>query len=78
MLSEIDEVKRICRRLDTECIILDHTHPVLAFPAVRVIIPKVSDFLPFLRQDILISQETKPSAPQQGEEFSRIMRSFFS
>ncbi|MDY6990139.1 MAG: YcaO-like family protein [Thermodesulfobacteriota bacterium] len=77
MLSEIDEVKRICTGLDTECIILDHTHPVLAFPAVRVIIPKVSDFLPFLRKDVLVSEETKPSAPQQGEEFGRIMGSFF-
>jgi ribosomal protein S12 methylthiotransferase accessory factor len=77
VLSEIDEVKRICRRLDTECIILDHTHPVLGFPVVRVIIPKVSDFLPFLRQDILVSEETRPSATWRGEEFSRIMQSFF-
>jgi YcaO-like protein with predicted kinase domain len=77
ILGEIDEVKKICKRLDTDCIIVDHTHPVLAFPVVRVIIPGVSDFLPFLREDVLVAEETRPSATWRGEELSRVMESFF-
>ena len=78
VLGEIEEIKRICKLFNTDCIILDHTHPVLNFPVVRVIIPRVSDFLPFLRKDILVSEATKPSAMWRGEEFSKIMQSFFA
>lgn len=78
VLSEIEEIKKICRLLDTDCIVLDHTHPVLGFPVVRVIIPRVSDFLPFLRHDALVSKETSPSAAWRGEEFRKIMQSFFA
>lgn len=77
ILGEIEEIKRICRLLNTECIILNHTHPVLNFPAVRVVIPGVSDFLPFLRQDILVSDATSPSSTWRGQAFSKIMESFF-
>ena len=77
VLGEIEEIKGICKRLNTDCVILNHTHPILNFPVVRVVIPRVSDFLPFLRQDILVSEATKPSAAWRGEEFGRIMRSFF-
>jgi hypothetical protein len=78
ILGEIEEIKRICRLFNTDFVILDHTHPVLNFPVVRVIIPRVSDFLPFLRQDILVSEETKPSTAWGGEEFGKIMQSFFA
>jgi YcaO-like protein with predicted kinase domain len=78
ILGEIEEIKRICKLFDTDCIILNHTHPVLNFPVVRVIIPRVSDFLPFLRQDTLVSEETRPSTAWRGEEFGKIMRSFFA
>jgi YcaO-like protein with predicted kinase domain len=78
VLSEIEEIKRICKLFNTDCVILDHTHPLLDFPVVRVIIPKVSDFLPFLRQDILVSEATRPSTAWHGEEFSKIMQSFFA
>jgi hypothetical protein len=78
ILGEIEEIKRICKLLDTDCIILNHTHPVLNFPVVRVIIPRVSDFLPFLRQDILVAEATKPSTAWRGEEFDKIMQSFFA
>jgi len=77
VLAEIEEIKRICRLFSTECIILNHTHPVLNFPVVRVIIPRVSDFLPFLKKDILVSDATSPSSTWRGEEFSKIMESFF-
>jgi YcaO-like protein with predicted kinase domain len=78
LLSEIEEIKKICRLLDTDCVVLNHTHPVLDFPVVRVIIPRVSDFLPFLRQDALVSKETSPSAAWRGEEFRNIIQSFFA
>jgi YcaO-like protein with predicted kinase domain len=78
VLGEIQEIKRICERIGTDCLILDHTHPVLNFPVVRVIIPGVSDFLPYLRQDTLVSGDTKPSATWRGEAFKRIMQSFFA
>jgi ribosomal protein S12 methylthiotransferase accessory factor len=77
VLGEIEEIKRICKQFDTDLIILDHTHPILGFPVVRVVIPGVSDFLPFLRQDILISEATRPSTAWDGEAFGKIMQSFF-
>ena len=77
ILGEIEEIKRRCKLFNTDCIILNHTHPVLNFPTVRVIIPQVSDFLPFLSQDILVSEETRPSAAWRGEEFIKTMQSFF-
>ena len=78
VFSEIQELKKICNHFNTDCIILDHTHPVLNFPVVRVIIPRVSDFLPFLNQDILVSEATKPSAAWRGARFRKIMQSFFA
>ena len=77
ILSEIKEIKRICEEFNTDYILLNHTHPVLNFPVVRVIIPRISDFLPFLRKDILVSGPTRPSAAWRGEEFKKIMQSFF-
>jgi len=78
VLGEIEEIKGICKMFNTDCVILNHTHPLLNFPVVRVIIPRVSDFLPFLRQDILVSEATRPSTAWHGEEFSKIMQSFFA
>ncbi len=78
LLGEIESLKSICSRLNTDCIVVNQTHPVLDFPVVRVIIPGVSDFLPFLNPDILIAKDTKPSSTWRGEEFMGIMESFFS
>ena len=78
IFGEIEEIKRICKLLNTDCIILDQTHPVLNFPVVRVIIPRISDFLPFLSQDILVSEATRPSATWRGARFTEIMKSFFA
>lgn len=77
ILDEIDAVKKICRKLDTDLLVLDQTHPVLDFPVVRVVIPGVSDFLPFLRQDVLVADHTRPDLPPRGSEFIGVMRSFF-
>ncbi len=77
IFGEIEEIKDVCKTFNTDCIILNHTHPVLSFPVVRVVIPRVSDFLPFLRRDILVSEATRPSAAWRGEEFNNVMGSFF-
>lgn len=75
--EEIEWIKMICRQLGTDCIVLDHTHPVIGFPVVRVIIPGISDFLPFLPRDILTNERTKPSTAWKGEEYKRVAASFF-
>lgn len=75
--GELEALKTVCRRLETDCIIVDHTHPVLQFPVVRVIMPRVSDFLPFLGKEILVADQTKPSAAWRGEAFKATMESFF-
>ncbi len=77
LLGELEALRAICRRLETDCVIVDHTHRMLGFPVLRVIIPRVSDFLPFLGKDILTSEKTKPSTAWRGEEFKTTMRSFF-
>ncbi len=76
--EEVDAVRSICKKLETDCIILDHTHPVLEFPVVRVLIPGISDFLPFLPGDVLTSEKSKPSTAWKGQEYKRITESFFS
>ncbi len=77
LLGEIESLKNICKTLNTDCIVVDQTHPIIDFPVVRVIIPGVSDFLPFLNPDILTAKDTKPSSTWQGEEYMAIMDSFF-
>ena len=78
VFGEIEKLKKICKLLNTDCIILNHTHPVLNFPVVRVIMPGISDFLPFLSKDILVSEATRPSSAWRGERFKNIMQSFFA
>ncbi|MBS3779677.1 MAG: YcaO-like family protein [Desulfovermiculus sp.] len=75
--QELDSIKDICRRLGTDCIVLDHTHPIIDFPVVRVVMPGISDFLPFLPPDILTNERTKPSTAWKGEEYKRVAASFF-
>ena len=57
---------------------MDYTHPVINFPVVRIVMPGVSDFLPFLRKDVLVSEKTKPSSACHGAEFIEVMKSFFA
>ncbi|MFC1896229.1 YcaO-like family protein [Thermodesulfobacteriota bacterium] len=46
-LQEIERIKEICSTLNTDFIVVDHTHPVLEFPVVRVIMPGISDTLAY-------------------------------
>ena len=77
IFAEIEAIKGICRALETDFIVLDLTHPVLQFPVVRVVVPGVSDFLPFVYRDILTMPETSPDAAWRGESFKRVMETFF-
>ena len=77
ILSEIEGIKRICHFLNTDFIVLNLTHPVLKFPVVRVVLPGISDFLPFVYKDILTSLETSPDSAWRGENFKKVMETFF-
>jgi hypothetical protein len=50
-LEEISLLCRISRALGSELVVVDHTHPVIGFPVVRVIMPGVSDVLSYNRPD---------------------------
>jgi hypothetical protein len=77
IFAEIEGIKEICRTLDTDFIVVDLTHPVLKFPVVRVVMPGISDFLPFVPKDVLTSAGTSPDAAWRGERFKRVMETFF-
>jgi len=46
---EIDRIKDICQRLNTDFIMVNHTHPLINFPVIRIIIPGLSDILSYKR-----------------------------
>jgi len=78
IFAEIEAIKKICRTLQTDFIVLDFTHPVLKFPVVRVVVPGISDFLPFVHKDILTSVDTNPDSTWRGEHFKSVMETFQS
>ncbi|MBN1615137.1 MAG: YcaO-like family protein, partial [Deltaproteobacteria bacterium] len=80
-LDEIDQIKKICKVLGTDFIVVDHTHPVLQFPTVRVIMPGLSDVMPYYpahlkTRDKLIEQIE--SACEYEKTVVRLMESFFA
>lgn len=54
VMKEIDYINYICKTIGRKLIIVDHTHPLIDFPSVRIIIPGLSDIIPFFdsRTDI--------------------------
>jgi len=44
-LQDINEIKKITKSLNTDLIVINHTHPILKFPTVRVIVPAVSNLI---------------------------------
>ena len=77
IFAEIEAIKKICQALETDLVVLDLTHPVLEFPVVRVVLPGISDFLPFVYEDILTSINTNPDSTWRGEHYKSVMDSFF-
>ena len=51
LLDYITQIKAICRKLNTDFIVVDQTHPILRFPTVRVIMPGFSDILNYNDRD---------------------------
>jgi len=39
--SEIDQIRTTCEALGTDCIVVNLTHPIIRFPVVRIITPKL-------------------------------------
>ncbi len=50
-LMEIDYIKETCKKLKSDFIVVNLTHPILQFPTVRVIIPGYSSTLNFLNYE---------------------------
>jgi len=70
-MAEIERIKDICKTLDTDCVIVDLTHPVIQFPVVRVIIPGLSDVLSYTRPnrtDPLARQIIEPTRAEKDFE----------
>lgn len=44
-LTDINKIKDICKKLKSDFIVVNHTHPILQFPTVRIIIPGYSNTL---------------------------------
>jgi YcaO-like protein with predicted kinase domain len=77
LFSEIEAIRKICQALETDFIVLNLTHPVLDFPVVRVVVPGISDFLPFVFKDIMTSADTSPDSTWHGENYKQVMETFF-
>jgi YcaO-like protein with predicted kinase domain len=77
IFTEIEAIKNVCQALETDLVVLDLTHQVLEFPVVRVVLPGVSDFLPFVYEDTLTSINTNPDSTWRGEHYKSVMDSFF-
>lgn len=50
-LTEINHIKEISEKLKTDFIIVNHTHPIMRFPTVRVIIPGYSNVLNYVNYE---------------------------
>ncbi|MCG2718342.1 MAG: YcaO-like family protein [Nanoarchaeota archaeon] len=66
IFEELEQIKNICKKIGTDCIIVNLTHPILKFPVVRVIMPGISDKLSYLMP-----------AKEFLEKINKIMQSFF-
>ena len=57
-LLELKKIKAICQRLKTDFIVINHTHPILDFPVVRVVIPGLSDLIPYFDLSVKANSST--------------------
>jgi YcaO-like protein with predicted kinase domain len=76
---EIDECINIARRLGTDLIVVDHTHPVFNLPTCRVVMPGVSDFMKWWDQTKLTIDFIGNILPQEDlyeEKLIHLLKSF--
>ena len=79
--EEIEACIRIAKKLNTDLIFIDHTHPVLDFPTARVIMPGISDFIKWwdptkVTLDLLGCLESEED--KYEDTLMRVLRSFES
>lgn len=48
LVEEINQIKKICMKLNSDCLIVDFTNKMIGFPVVRVVMPNVSDRLEYV------------------------------
>ncbi len=78
---EIDQCIEIAKKLGTDLIFINHTHPVFDFPVVRVVMPGVSDFIKWWdpRQATLnLIGNLEPVEQRYEEKLKTVLRSFGS
>ena len=78
--EEINECINIVKNLGLDLIVINHTHPVLNFPTVRVIIPGISDFMSWwdskIETDIKLIGNLEPEEDAYEEKLATILKSF--
>jgi hypothetical protein len=76
---EIDECIKIAKKLDTDLIFINHTHPVFNFPVVRVIMPGISDFIKWwnpTKATLNLIGNLEPDESSYEKKLKDILKSF--
>lgn len=76
---EIDSCIEIAKKLGTDLIFIDHTHPVFNFPVVRVIMPGISDFIKWwdpTKATFNLIGNLEPEESRYEEKLKTILKSF--
>jgi len=80
IVTEINNCVEIAKKLDTDIIVVDHTHPIINFPTARVIMPGVSDFMKWWAPSTLTSQfvgNLQPEEDKYEKKLISVLESFF-
>jgi hypothetical protein len=76
---EIDHCIEIAKKLGTDLIFINHTHPVFDFPVVRVIMPGISDFIKWWdpkQATLNLIGNLEPMEQRYEEKLKTVLRSF--
>jgi ribosomal protein S12 methylthiotransferase accessory factor len=79
--QEINKCIEIVKDLGTDLIIVNHTHPVIKFPTIRVIIPGVSDFMQWWSTDHLNMNficKIQDEEDKYEKSLIRILKTFYN
>jgi YcaO-like protein with predicted kinase domain len=77
--KELEKCIAIVEKLGTDLVIVDHTHPILKFPTVRVIMPGVSDFIDWWdpgKVTLDLIGNLNPAEDQYEEKLIEVLESF--
>lgn len=76
---EIEECVNIAKKLSTDLVVIDHTHPLLNFPTVRVVMPGISDFMKWwdpTKISIDFLGNIRPDEDRYEKHLLRVLRTF--